>query len=233
MAKSGTTSRLPSSERRDAEGTKERMVRAAIAALCDVGFAGASAREIARRADCNQALVFYHFGSVANLLLAALDETSRVRMARYAAAVDGLRDPVELARVGLDIFREDLDAGHVTVLAELIAGASSTPGLGAEVATRIATWTEFVQQVVLAATEGSPLAALLAPSDAAFGVVALYLGIELLTHLDDDRRPAESLLASVQRLAGLVGALTGSGAGPAPGPGPQAEPDRPVAGSRR
>jgi AcrR family transcriptional regulator len=41
------------------------------------GFAGASAREIARRADCNQALVFYHFGSVTELLLAGLDDSTR------------------------------------------------------------------------------------------------------------------------------------------------------------
>jgi AcrR family transcriptional regulator len=45
------------------------------------GFAGASAREIARRADCNQALVFYHFGSVTELLLAGLDDVSTRRLA--------------------------------------------------------------------------------------------------------------------------------------------------------
>lgn len=38
------------------------------------------------------------------------------------------------------IFRDDLEAGYVTVLAEMIAGASSIPSLGAEVAARIAAW---------------------------------------------------------------------------------------------
>ena len=52
--------------------TRAALVAGAVQALGEVGFAGASAREIATRAGCNQALVFYHFGSVTELLLAAL-----------------------------------------------------------------------------------------------------------------------------------------------------------------
>ena len=210
MAKSGAPSRLQGSERKDAEGTRQRLVEAATSALRQVGFVGASAREIARRAECNQALVFYHFGSVANLLLAALDETSRLRMERYSAAVDGVTSLESLVAVAIALFREDLDSGHVTVLAELIGGSSSTPGLGSEVAARIETWTRFVEQTAVTVMEGSPFASLLDPADVAFGIVALYLGMELLTHLDGERGPAESLFASAGRLAALLGALSGA-----------------------
>ena len=67
--------------------TRAALIRGAIDALSDAGYAGASAREIARRAGCNQALIFYHFGSVDGLLLAALDEVSTVRLTKYQAAV--------------------------------------------------------------------------------------------------------------------------------------------------
>jgi AcrR family transcriptional regulator len=210
MAKAGSTSRLQGSEPRDPEGTRRRLVAAAIAALREVGYAGASAREIARRAECNQALVFYHFGSVADLLLAALDETSRVRMEQYSAAVDGVTTLEGLVAVGAVIFAEDLDAGHVTVLAEMIAGASSSPELGAAVTERIETWRAFTEALARRVLEGSPFASLVDPAQVAFAVVALYLGIELLTHLDGDRRPAEELFASAGQLAALVGALSGS-----------------------
>jgi AcrR family transcriptional regulator len=209
MAKAGSTSQLQGSERRDPEGTRRRLVAAAIAALREVGFAGASAREIARRAECNQALVFYHFGSVADLLVAALDETSRVRMERYSAAVAGVTTLEGLVTVGIGIFREDLDAGHVTVLAELIAGASTSPELGAAVAERIETWRRFTEEIARRVLDGSPFAPLLEPGEVAFAVVALYLGIELLTHLDGDRRPAEGLFATAGRMAALLGSLSG------------------------
>ena len=51
--------------------TAQTIVKAALETLREEGFAGASSRAIARRGGFNQALIFYHFGSLANLLLEA------------------------------------------------------------------------------------------------------------------------------------------------------------------
>ena len=81
MAKSGAPSRLAGTTTLDRSAdTRRVLVEAAIETLKDVGYAGASARAIAERAGSNQGLVFYHFGSVANLLLAALDAVSADRL---------------------------------------------------------------------------------------------------------------------------------------------------------
>jgi AcrR family transcriptional regulator len=205
MAKGGESSRIGN---RPAKGeTSRRLVDAAIEALRHDGFAGASARVIASRAGCNQALVFYHFGSVANLLLAALDETSTRRMDRYRDSLATAENVTDLVRVAADIYREDLDAGHITVLSEMIAGASSTPGLGEEVAARIAPWIDFTAAVLQRFAESTPIGQLVQVGDAAFAIVALYLGVEMLTHLNDDRAPAESLLATAAQLSTFLGAL--------------------------
>ncbi len=130
MAKSGTSSSVVDRDSSRSSGTRAKLIDAAIETLKAEGYAGSSARAIAERAGLNQGLIFYHFGSVANLLLAALDSVSARRMAQYGAAVDAVRTPSELVDVATAIFREDLDAGYVAVLVEMIAGASSTPGLG-------------------------------------------------------------------------------------------------------
>ena len=130
MAKSGSSSSVVDRDSSRSAGTAAQLVRAAIEALQTDGYAGASARSIADRAGLNQGLVFYHFGSVANLLLAALDSVSEQRLAKYGSAVEQVGSPSELVDVAMDIFREDLDAGYVAVLVEMIAGASATPGLG-------------------------------------------------------------------------------------------------------
>ena len=208
MAKSGTSSRLQPA---GAEGSATRrvLVDAAIETLKSEGFAGASARAIAGRAGCNQGLVFYHFGSVVNLLLAALDAVSADRLEHYGAAVERVTSPAELIDVAAAIFREDLDAGHVTVLVEMIAGASSTPGLGPEVAARIAPWTDFARAAVQAAFGGSAPGSVVLPATVARGVVALYLGLEMLTHLDGDRAPALELFDQAKQLATLFQGLAG------------------------
>ena len=145
MTKSGTSSKVVERGSVRSAETRRLLVTAAIETLKTEGYAGSSARSIAERAGLNQGLIFYHFGSVANLLLAALDAVSAERMDRYQAAAEAATSPSEIVDVAATIFREDLDAGYVTVLVEMIAGASSTPGLGPEVSARIGPWFDFAQ----------------------------------------------------------------------------------------
>ena len=49
----------------------------------------------------------------------------------------------------------------------------------------------------------TPFAAALPVDDAAYAVVALYLGMEMLSHLDGDRAPAVSLFERAARFAEL------------------------------
>jgi len=216
MAKTGPRSHLrtPQSD----VPTRQRLVEAAIETLKQEGFAGASARAIAATAGVNQALVFYHFGTVNELLLAALDTTSERRMARYEEAVAGASGPAELIAAAREIYREDLAAGHLAVLGALMAGTSTVPELGPALTERIQPWIRFAAEHLGRMLSGSPLAGLVPADDAAFAIVALYLGMELLTALDDDRAHAESLFAALERLSLPLNALLGAQATQTKGP---------------
>ena len=109
------------------DNTKSRIVEAALQTLKQRGFAGCSAREIAKQGGFNQALVFYHFGSVHNLLLAALDLVSNRRMQAYQPPFEQAQTVAELAALARTIYAEDLENGYVTVLAEMVAGGMSDP----------------------------------------------------------------------------------------------------------
>ncbi|HVA04405.1 MAG TPA: TetR/AcrR family transcriptional regulator [Acidimicrobiales bacterium] len=208
MARSGAKRRVGPGPSTGSEETRRVLVGATIEALREEGFSGTSAREIARRAGCNQGLVFYHFGSVTNLLLAALDEVSALRLARYQGAVDEADDLGQLVATAESVFVEDLDAGFISVLTEMMAGASSTPGLGAEVAARIAPWRLFAADAMRDTLADTPFAQLVAPEELAHAVVALYLGLEMLAHLDGDRSLALALFERARQIAGLLGALS-------------------------
>jgi AcrR family transcriptional regulator len=209
MAKAGSPSNVTRGGSHRSAQTRQDLVEAAITTLKEDGYVGASARAIAERAGANQGLIFYHFGSVANLLLAALDAVSAERLARYGTAVGRAHSLPDLVEAATAIFREDLDAGYVTVLAEMIAGASATPGLGAEVATRIQSWMGFTESAIAGTLQDSPLGAVLPAPDVAYGIVALYLGLEMLSHLDGDRAPAMALFAHAAQIAGLLSVLSG------------------------
>src|SRR5215211_9491670 len=86
--------------------TKLQILEATLETLKNEGFTGATSRAIARTGGFNQALIFYHFGSLDGLLLAALDQTSEERLRRYRAAVEEAETAEDLAEVAASIYAE-------------------------------------------------------------------------------------------------------------------------------
>jgi AcrR family transcriptional regulator len=185
-------------------GTKLQIAEAALETLKANGFAGSSARAIAHIGGFNQALIFYHFGSVQNALLAALDLVSERRLAVYGPAFEKARSASELGRLARAIYDEDLERGYITALGEMVSGGVSDPLLGAEVAARIEPWISMVEGKLEQLLRDSPLRALVSPGDLAFGIVSLYFGVDMLSHLQRDHSRAESLFDLATRLATLL-----------------------------
>lgn len=188
--------------------TKERIVDAALETLKEDGFAGTSARAIAKRGGFNQALIFYHFGTVNDLLLAALDKTSEIRMAKYGDKVRDVDSVGEAVRVASDLYREDLDSGHITVLSELIAGSLDRPDLGPEIVKRIDPWIDLAEDAVRNALGPLGLMDTIPPRTIAYAIVALYLGVDLLSHLEQDGARADAIFDSADKIAGILSAFS-------------------------
>ena len=187
--------------------TRSRIVEAAVETLKREGYAGTSARAIAATGGFNQALIFYHFGSVRDLLIAALDRTSDERMAAYRSAAAEATDLVELTGVAGRIFREDLASGHVKVMVELIAGASTDPELAPAIVARVEPWIAFAREEAERIGGTSPLGSMAPPEDVAYAIVALFLGLEMLSHLEGDPARAERLFRLADGVATMVTSL--------------------------
>jgi AcrR family transcriptional regulator len=188
-------------------GTKATIVEAALETLRARGFAGASAREIASAGSFNQALIFYHFGSVNGLLLAALELVSERRMLTYGPAFEQAQTISELAALAQRIHAEDLENGYVTVLAEMVAAGAADRELGGQVAACVDPWVELVERKLKALLGRSPLRFLVEPRDLAFAIVAMYLGVDMLGHLEGTHARAESLLELVVSGAAMADAM--------------------------
>lgn len=188
--------------------TRERLLAAAAETLRTEGYAGTSARTIAKAAGCNSALVFYHFGGVDPLLLAALDRSSQERMTAHREAVAGATTLEELVEAATAIYRADLDGGHITLFSELVGASIARPELRKEIIARAEPWIDFVEQTLDRVIGGSPLARLMPPRDLAYAAITFYLGVNLFTHLDADRTRTESLFNLAARVAPRAKLLT-------------------------
>jgi len=182
-------------------------VRAALKTLTQEGFFGTTARAIARTEKVNQALIFYHFGSVDRLLLAALDATSQDRLGRYREGLAEVTRIVDLVEAMARLYKEDVLSGHITAVQEMVAGGSSVPALRQEVLARMEPWVVFAREVINRVTAGTVVEKLVPIDDLAFSAVALYFGIETITNLGGDRSRAETLFETGRRFAPIADAL--------------------------
>ena len=184
------------------KATAQTIVKATLATLREEGFAGASSRAIARRGGFNQALIFYHFGSLEGLLLAALRQTSEERLDRYRTVVTPIATLDALIPAMADLWEEDKAAGHVRVVAQLIAGSVNRPELSASVVELMEPWVALAQE-----TFERILPPGLPTADLAFGTVVWYLGVNLITHLDPEGTRTDAVFTRAREWAPLVAPL--------------------------
>ncbi len=193
------------------EQTRERIVEAALETLRTRGFQGASSRAIADVGGFNPALTFYHFGSLNELLLSALEHASSGRFERYAPAARGATSPSELLALMRRIYDEDVESGFIRVASEMVAGAVAQPELGPRVVELMQPWIDLAEESFARVVSGSPLEAVVEPQQLASAAVMLYLGANLLTQLVPERAGVDRLLEAAERGAQLADLLTGSG----------------------
>lgn len=194
--------------RRTSTETKERLLAAAGEVVREKGYAGASARTIAARADANSALVFYHFGGVDQLLLAALDRSSAQRMATYEEWADEASSLEELVAVATRIYRNDLEHGYITEFSELAAAAVTKPELRTGIRDRSEPWIAFIEAQWERVVGGSALGRMLPAKEVAYGAITFYLGVNLFSVLDEDHSRTEAVFGLAGTLAPRAKLLT-------------------------
>src|SRR5215217_1641902 len=103
--------------------TRDRLLEAAARGLAEDGVAAVSARTLAARADLNQALVFYHFGTVSGLLDAAVRRSVDLAVVSYRDRFAEVTSLGELLVLGRDLHQAERRAGNVQQMAQVMAGA--------------------------------------------------------------------------------------------------------------
>ena len=184
--------------------TRQRIMDAAVETLREEGIVGTTARAIAQRGGFNQALIFYHFRSIPQLLMEAFSRTSDEQIARYEAAAAGVASLQDLVAIGRRLHDEDLETGAVTAVTQLMAAATD-PELGGQILDRIDRWIGIVEGALERANPAAgTIETVVSPRSAAYAISAMFLGIELLTRLDPERAEADAVFDMMASVAGLI-----------------------------
>jgi AcrR family transcriptional regulator len=182
--------------------TRAKLIDGAITTLRDKGIAGTSARVIAAAAGVNQALIFYHFGSVDALIDVACRGGTAARVALYRDRFSAVTSFRELLALGRELHAREREAGNVAVLAQVLAGAQQDASLAAAAQHALSIWIVEIETTLVRLLKGSPIAAVANAQGLARGLAASFIGIELFEGVDP--HGAESALASLEMLGMLV-----------------------------
>ncbi|GLY26050.1 TetR/AcrR family transcriptional regulator [Micromonospora sp. NBRC 101691] len=182
--------------------TKRRLVDGTMTAIRQHGIAGVSARTIAAAAGVNQALVFYHFGSVDELLSAACRAGTAERVASWSARLAEVGSLRELLEVGRALHEEERALGNVSFLAQMLAGAQSDERLAASTADALRLWVDEIEAVLRRLLAGSPFAEVADVAGLARAVSAAFIGLELYDGVDS--AGAERAMAALDQLGVLI-----------------------------
>ncbi|MFH9401947.1 TetR/AcrR family transcriptional regulator [Streptomyces sp. NPDC017638] len=198
-----------SPETAKSQETKARLLEGALRTLTEQGIAKTSARTVAAAAGVNQALVFYHFGSVDELLAAACRYGAEQAVARYRERLAEIGSLSELLTIGREIHERERAGGHVALLGQLLAGAPTHPGLGPATAAGLDLWITEIEQVLRRVLAATPFGEFTDPAGLARAVAASFVGIELYEGVDE--AGAGAALAALEQLGALVAAVESLG----------------------
>ncbi|MBP2321009.1 DNA-binding transcriptional regulator YbjK [Kibdelosporangium banguiense] len=182
--------------------TRQKLIDGAVETIRTHGISGVSARTIATTAGVNQALVFYHFGSVHDLLSEACMVHTQATVTAYQPRLDKVTTLQELLATGRELHAGQAEIGNVKVLAQLLAGSQNDPELAKATGAALALWTTAVEQVLVRVMAGSPVKDLLDIGGLARAVSAGFVGLELFEGVDP--QGARQALDTLDQLAVLV-----------------------------
>jgi AcrR family transcriptional regulator len=190
--------------------TRAKLLDAAARTVSTDGLAAASARAIAARAQVNQALVFYHFGTVGELVEAASRQRVADSVEHYRERFGAITTLSELLAVGRELHERERAAGNVALMAQLMSGGQHDPVLARAARHAMDTWTAEVQAVLTRVLASSPLADVMDLAGLAKAITAGFIGLELLEGVDP--AAAAAALDALERLGVLVEVVNDLGA---------------------
>jgi hypothetical protein len=94
-------------------------------------------------------------------------------------------------------FEPDAQAGRRT------GAGGAEPSLAAGIRTQIEPWQNFGEQIATRFVTRTPFAALIPIPELARAAIALFLGMEMLSHLDTDDARSEAFFTAAEQAAAL------------------------------
>lgn len=188
---------------------RDRVLDATMTVLARDGIHGVSGRVVAAEAGVSQALVFYHYGSVTDLLATAARTASARRATIYHGRLASAGTLSALVAEARQLHQEELANGNLAAVRQLVAAAAIDERLQPSLRDSFDQLAAPVERRLRDLTAGTALDGLLDPTELARSIAGSFLGLQLLDGVVLDIE--DDALASLEQLARLGDVVLSAG----------------------
>ncbi len=186
--------------------TKTRILDAAEVVLLRDGLVGATARAIAAEGSFNQALVFYHFGSVDELLIATVERSTHAQLLANRERLAQVETLGELVGAALELRASEEMRCSLGLTTQLIAAAGEDAEFTSRLRDLLQPVMDDVADAVDRVAEGTPFEGVVPAKEASWAVSAMFYGMLLLERVDEEEM-TERVFGALAGLSQLVDPL--------------------------
>jgi len=181
--------------------TQQQLMAATLEVVGTKGIEAATARAIANIAGVNQSLIFYHFGSVTQLLIASINSLNESRFEAYETALAQTKTVEDLLAVTFEVFEEDRHGPSYIVLSQMVAGAKNVPEIATALEPLFERFISLTKKSLTQVLGDVDLPAEITYDDVAIGIISLFLGVRLIGSVPKYDGQVDSLLEKVKNAA--------------------------------
>lgn len=164
--------------------TARKLMTGTLDTIREAGLQGTSARAVAVRAGVNQALIFYHFRTVSELIEAASNDAVDASIAHYRERLNAAETLADLLDIAAELRVRERAVGNVAVMAQVLAGAQHDDVLARAARYAMTSWSAQLDGALRRIVGGTALAGLIDPGAVARLVAASIVGLELYDGVD-------------------------------------------------
>lgn len=184
--------------------TQQKLIDSALDVFGNKGIDGATVRAIADHAGVNQSLIFYHFGSVPELIIAAVEQMSNARFVVYKEELLKAKTVQDLIEILFEVFEEDKAGTCYPVLNQFIAASQNDEMMAAKAEPIFSKWLELAKESMTNVMGDVTLPNDMTLDDIAFGVISLFLGIQLMNSVNGYETKVDSLLNHARQATPMI-----------------------------
>ncbi len=192
---------------RDNSATQQQLMKAALDVITEKGIDGATARAIADSAGVNQSLVFYYFGSVTGLIIAAVSDMSARRFTLYKEQLADVENMADASIKLYEVFVEDRKTCSFMILSQFVAAAQNDEDIAQAVEKVFDPWIELTHHSLVRILGNANLPNDLTYDDVAMGLMSLFMGVQYMSSIPAYETKMEELVGKIPTMGPLFALL--------------------------